>query len=380
MICTHFERCSGCSVDLKKENYNANSPIFAEAAQFFEDHGIQNFELKIGALKGFRTRIKLAIRGSVGKVKIGMFEGHSHQVLEIPHCQVQHPSLNQMVLRLQQWLNEQAFSAYQELQGQGLFRYLQLTISASKKIQVVFVLNQEGPIEAKLRASLDSFWLQHQASLHSIWLNFNTRRDNVIFGESWTLFSGEPWFWESFLGREIAFHPASFMQANPEMFEQLLHRLQTWVPQESSIAEFYAGGGTIGLTLLDKAKRIDFNEISPLAKSCFEVSCSKLPDSLKHKLSFSSGRAEDSTILNQGDIDIVIVDPPRKGLDLSLREKILKSTSVQRLIYVSCGFESFKRDTKNLEKGGFELEFSEAFLFFPGTDHLEVLAVFKRSQ
>ncbi len=377
--CVHFERCSGCSLDLRKESYDENSLFFAQAFAFFKACGMEDFKIHSGAFIGFRTRAKLAIRGDVGRIQIGMFEGRSHQILEIPYCQVQHPRINQAVSILQSWLNEQGFSAYQETTGQGLFRYVQLTISEQEKIQLALALNCEDPIEAKLGLALQRFWAQHENLFHSIWLNFNVRRDNVIFGEAWTLFSGETWMWQTFLSRAVAFHPASFMQANPAMFEQLLQRLQGFIPEESIIAEFYAGGGTIGLTLLDRAKRIDFNEIDSVAHACFQASCSILPEDSRSKLSFVVGKAGSSDILNQHDVELVIVDPPRKGLDKKLLDNIIDADSVKQLIYISCGFESFKRDANHLLKAGFSLKSAEAFLFFPGTDHLEILAVFGRN-
>ncbi len=272
------------------------------------------------------------------------------------------------------WLNTLDVSGYEESTGQGLIRYLQFTVCGGK-IQLVWVLNQK---DEQFLSALKVFWETHQDKLHSIWVNLNTRRDNVIFGDKWELLCGEKIAWEKFLGREIAMLPQSFMQANPPMFEKLLLSLQKFIPQHSKIIEFYAGAGVIGLTLAEVAQKIIFNEVSPLAKACFDLSISKLSPEIREKLFFFSGKAEDSDLLNKAsDIDTVIVDPPRKGLDRKLLEKIVSTKSIRRLIYVSCGFESFKRDAEFLLHSGFSLRHAEGFLFFPGTDQIEVLAVFE---
>ena len=90
------------------------------------------------------------------------------------------------------------------------------------------------------------------------------------------------------------------------------------------------------------------------------------------------------------DADVAIVDPPRKGLEPELLEYFCskgdddggglgKCPFPQRLIYLSCGFPAFERDAQRLvESGLWKLVSAEAFLFFPGTDHIETLAVFDR--
>ncbi len=87
--------------------------------------------------------------------------------------------------------------------------------------------------------------------------------------------------------------------------------------------------------------------------------------------------------------DIVIVDPPRKGLDDAVIAALLKSPGPQRLIYVSCGFNAFKRDANQLlglsipatslvTSPIWRLTHAEGHVLFPGANHLETLAVFDR--
>jgi 23S rRNA (uracil1939-C5)-methyltransferase len=51
---------------------------------------------------------------------------------------------------------------------------------------------------------------------------------------------------------------------------------------------------------------------------------------------------------------------------------------VKRLVYVSCGFEALKRDATALMAAGWKVTHAEGFVLFPGSDHLETLAVFDR--
>jgi 23S rRNA (uracil1939-C5)-methyltransferase len=377
-VCQHFDACSGCSQDLLPECYSEQSALFTAIGPFFESKGIKNFKLHQGTLIHWRTRAKLAVRGVKGQITIGIFKGNSHEVMTIPACQVHHPLINKITKKLTEWLNTLDACGYEESTGKGLLRHLQLSVYGSpslEKVQIVFVLNHK---DEKFLSAISQFWEANQSHLHSIWMNLNTRRDNVIFGEEWALLFGERVAWTTFLGQEIAMLPQSFMQANPVMFERLLSSLRRFIPPESSILEFYAGAGVIGLTLVDLARKIIFNEISSVSKECFDLSVSNLSLDIRQKLFFFAGKAEDSDLLKPtSDIDVVIVDPPRKGVDKELLAKIVSVKSIRRLIYVSCGFESFKRDAEFLVKSGFSLHHAESFLFFPGTDQLEILAVFE---
>lgn len=78
--------------------------------------------------------------------------------------------------------------------------------------------------------------------------------------------------------------------------------------------------------------------------------------------------------------DIVIVDPPRKGLDAEVTDGLNSSQHVSLIIYVSCGFAAFKRDCgKFLKTKKWRLKRAEGHILFPGADHVETLAIFERN-
>ena len=224
--------------------------------------------------------------------------------------------------------------------------------------------------------ALEALWNAHADLWHSLWLNGNKRRDNVIFGSEWCLIKGEQWLWEELQGRKVCLHPASFAQANLEMFDRLLGVLRPFLKDGANLLEFYAGVGAIGLSVVERCRRVRCVEIAPLAKECFEMSRARLPAELAERISFIQGPTAAYLKLLDDNPDVVIVDPPRKGLERAVVEALCKPAPGRRLIYISCGWESFQRDCERLLKGGWKLTHAEAFLFFPGSDHLETLAIF----
>jgi tRNA/tmRNA/rRNA uracil-C5-methylase (TrmA/RlmC/RlmD family) len=81
---------------------------------------------------------------------------------------------------------------------------------------------------------------------------------------------------------------------------------------------------------------------------------------------------------------LLVVDPPRKGLDeevltvLEMQRMQGDLGQVTRIIYVSCGYEALERDSRRLIEAGWGLTHAKGFLLFPGSDHLETVAVFDR--
>ena len=368
--CSHFQKCSGCQL----QNAIQYSKNFEEAKLFFSHYGIHGLNLQIGNSEGWRCRARLAVRGSPKKPLIGLFKEGTHQVEDIPFCKIHHPLINQAVEVVRQWIIEEALAPYDEITGNGILRYLQFTFSRkTQKIELVVVVNHTT-VDLKIFKRL---WERAPELWHALWLNFNPSTKNVIFSDEWLLVQGERWLKENFLEKTIYYHPGSFMQANPEMFEKLLHSIKAHLPKNGTLIDFYAGVGAIGLSLLNACRKVVCVEVVPIAESCFKAAQIDLNEEDRKRISFHTGTATACMTLLKEQWDTIVVDPPRKGLERTFLEALCSAKHIKRLIYVSCGWESFKRDCALLSTS-WKLVHAELFLFFPGTEHLEVLAIFNR--
>lgn len=89
--CPHFKACDGCSLSTSVDK----PPLYHEASQFFAERSLQAFPSVLNAVHGWRCRAKLAVRGSAGKPRIGLFKEGSHDVVPIPDCAIHHPRINE---------------------------------------------------------------------------------------------------------------------------------------------------------------------------------------------------------------------------------------------------------------------------------------------
>lgn len=359
--CPHFPRCSGCSQTKDVDQ----PPILAEIQTFFPD-----FQLHVGAITGWRTRAKLAVRGTAQIPLVGLYREGTHDIINIPFCKVHHPKINDAVAFIKQWIREEGIEPYNETTFTGMLRYLQLSVEQKTgKIQLVLVAN-DPEIQNKLAKFDSPMW-------HSVWINVNQRRDNVVFGSEWILCKGHPWLWEKIAGAQVAYHPSSFVQANLEAFEQMVLKIQKWIQPNESVAEYYAGVGVIGLALVSQCKQVRCSEINQQAEACFQESKKRASPESQSKISFKTGASKEHLDWLQ-DVETVVVDPPRKGLEKAVLEALISSQKPKKLIYVSCGWPAFKRDCEALVEGGWKVKETEGYLFFPGTNQVETLTLFQR--
>lgn len=376
ILCPHFKICSGCKI----EKDVAYPPIYLEAQAFFNEHQIENFPMHYEEIRGWRGRAKLAIRGTIQNPLIGLFKEGSHEVIDIPSCTVHHPAINRGMELLRQAIKENHWEPYQEEGHKGILRYVQFVLERSSgKLQMTLVINDENQPYAieNWKKNLKKLWEVQSDFWHSFWVNINNQKTNTIFGKEWHHIFGESYLWENFLGREVCFQPSSFAQANLSAFGLLLKDLKERVRPDSSLTEYYSGVGVIGLSLLDKCKQVWCCEQNPFVRECFEQSKNKLNLLESQKIDLVIGDAGKQLDLLE-EAEIIIVDPPRKGLDSRLLQSLVNIQNKKNLYYISCGWQGFKRDCQALIEGGWKLVKSDAYLFFPGSDHIELLVEFAK--
>jgi tRNA/tmRNA/rRNA uracil-C5-methylase (TrmA/RlmC/RlmD family) len=329
-----------------------------------------------GAAAGFRLRARLAIRGRLGAPKIGMFQLGTHRVVHIPDCIIHHPLVNRVADVVRRALVDAGVPIYSEATHGGLARYLQVVVErGSQAAQVVLVGNCATP--EPLTPCLDLIRERLGPELHSLWFNSNCARTNTILGLEFHRWCGPESVTERFGGAAVHYPPGAFGQNNLEMAERIIEHVRALLPQGARVAEFYAGVGAIGLSLLPTVNALRMNEVSPPSLRGLELGLEGLDPADRAKVEIMPGVAGDACAAAAG-ADTVIVDPPRKGLDPPLREQFAAQPP-ERLIYVSCGVASFLADTERLTAGGrMRLTGLAAFNLMPYTEHVETVGVFTR--
>ena len=324
---------------------------------------------------GFRSRARLSIRGRVGSPKLGLFESGTHRVVHIPNCRVQHPLINHVAAVVRRVLVEAQLTCYSDKAHLGVARYLQVVIErSSQSAQVVLVGN--AATAAVFGACFDNLRARLGRDLHSLWFNGNQEATNSILGPEFVRICGPDTVVEHFAGAAVHYPPGAFGQSNLEVAERIIEHLRDEVPLGARVAEFYAGVGAIGLSLLDRTVSLRLNELNPHSLAGLAVGVSGLEAEDRAKIEVLPGSAASARAMADG-VDVVIADPPRKGLDPELTSALAASPPA-RFLYVSCGLESFLADTARLTAAGkLRLTGLRAFNLLPYTDHVETVGRFE---
>ena len=322
-------------------------------------------------------RARLAIRGRPGTPKIGMFEAGSHRVVTIPNCVIHEPLINRVSAFVRRALVDAEVPPYIEATHRGIARYLQVVVErATRTAQVVLVGNCDTA--APLAPALDLIRERLGDELHSLWFNAQTGRTNTILGPHFEHWCGPPAVIEHFGGAAVHYPPGAFGQNNLEIAQQIVEHVRENVPPGSTVAEFYAGVGAIGLSLLDRVTGIRMNEVGPASLQGLQMGLAALPESERAKIEVIEGAAGANAAAARA-VDVVIADPPRKGLDPELLAQLCDAPP-RRFIYVSCGLDSLLADTQRLTASGqLRLRELSAFNLMPYTEHVETVACFERA-
>ncbi|MEI9941283.1 MAG: hypothetical protein WDO69_29030 [Pseudomonadota bacterium] len=327
-------------------------------------------------MTGFRQRARLAIRGRLGSPKLGLFELGTHHVVHIPNCLVHHPLINRVAGVVRKALADAKVTTYSDSAHLGLARYLQVVVErSSETAQVVLVGNSEDP--QPFAACLELIRERLGAELHSLWWNGNTLATNTILGSEFQHWCGPASIVEHFGGNAVHYPPGAFGQNNLNIAERIIDHVRAELPASSRVAEFYAGVGAIGLSVLDRVSELRLNELSPHSLHGLSLGLGELAQAERAKISVQVGPAGDARGMAAG-MDVVIADPPRKGLDPELTQTLSEEPPA-RFVYVSCGLESFLKDSEQLVASGkLRLSALTAFNLIPFTEHVETVARFER--
>ena len=222
--------------------------------------------------------------------------------------------------------------------------------------------------------------------MHSVSLNINTNKSNVILGSKIINLYG-PGYIEDYIG-DVKFRisPLSFFQVNPVQTEKLYNKALEYADLSGNeiVWDLYCGIGSISLFLAKKAKKVLGVEIVPEA-----IEDARLNAKINNinNAEFFVGAAEDvvaeyfSKHENEAECkpDVIVVDPPRKGCDEKLLSTIVKMNP-KRVVYVSCDSATLARDVKWLSENGYKLKEATPCDMFGQTVHVETVCLLSRKE
>lgn len=376
--CATYKRCGGC--DLRHIKYEETLKMKQNAVQSLVNKTLKtkiNVEETLGMDKPYHYRNKAQYPVGIdknGKPIIGVFAKRTHEIIPIEECLIQNKKTEKLAKFVFDFINKNNISIYNEKTGKGLVRHIVTKIGIkTNEIMCIIVINGlEIPNEEKLVNEIKNNF----ENVKTIIKNINMKNTNVILGKENINLYGDGYIKDK-LGEFIfKISPLSFYQVNPIQAEKLyeIGVEGANITKNDVVFDLYCGIGTISLFMSKYAKKVYGIEIVKEAVKAAEEN-GKINNI--NNTEFIVGDVEKilDNLININNIipDIVMVDPPRKGLDNKSIENILK-IKPKKLVYISCNPATLVRDLSKLEEK-YNVEFIKPVDMFPFTSHVECVTV-----
>ncbi len=361
--CPHYKRCGGCIYQNITYEYEKELKE-KRLANEFKRFGVKCNDIRplvTDKQQGYRNKLQCPV-SSAGEV--GFYAPKSHEIISVDSCQLQ----EELTVPVYKYLKSKLSS---NPQPEIRHIYLRCGVNTGEVMLclVCYKDNFDGR-DAFVGDIAEKF-----PEVKSIILNVNPENTNVVLGKKCITLYGKDYIEDILCGLRFKISPLSFYQVNHDCTE-LLYRAAAElanVTPDDTLCDLYCGIGTIGLCI---------NAISP-AKRLIGVEI--IPDAIKNAkenatlngVTNAEFYCSPSESFDFGNPDILIVDPPRKGLAPELIDAIGKANP-KRIVYISCSPDTLARDCAMLQDKGYKVASAQTFNMFPRTGHVESVVCLAR--
>ena len=326
---------------------------------------------------GYRNKAQIPVREMNGQLTTGFYKKRSHDLIPIEDFVIQHLEIDQAILIVRDILRKYEVNAYNEEKHTGDIRH---------------ILVRRGHFTGELMIVLvtNSFVLPHAQEIVtdikkeipqvvSIVQNINSDKTNVILGKQAMVLFGQDYYTDELMNHTFKISHQSFYQVNSEQTEKLYSVAVDYaqLTGDEIVVDAYSGIGTMTLSLAEKAKQVYGVEIVPQA---IQNATTNAKDNKISNVIFEVADAGKWLVKKAKaglKVDVVVVDPPRKGLAPEFIDAVLEMQP-ERMVYVSCNPNTLARDLKLLSEGGYAVEKVQPVDMFPQTYHVELVALMSR--
>ncbi len=320
---------------------------------------------------GYRQVLRLGIGEGSDRAFLGFFESGTQHLIPVETCFLVDEEFRAVIDAIQKGLRclampglnvESVEIRWSQLEQRGL---LVFRGRVKSKEQVERLMNACADIP-NIKG-----WIYERVESSGHDSRRPIRQDSIV--------RGADHLWEAFGAVRLVVGYRAFMQANWDVFQLLGKTVGEWMgpPKGLRILELYAGTGALGLTLASQGAQVTCVEGNPTAIHDARESL-RVNQIVGCRVKISSVESYLMTV-QSGAYDVILLDPPRTGLNPTIIEQ-LGAVCVPKLLYISCDAPSLARDLKSLCEKGYEIRRMQPFDMFPQTAHLETLVELVFSQ
>ncbi|WP_099974349.1 23S rRNA (uracil(1939)-C(5))-methyltransferase RlmD [Lactobacillus terrae] len=318
----------------------------------------------------YRNKAQVPVRQIDGKLTTGFYRRNSHDLVPMEDFLIQDPIIDEEIVRVRDILRKYNVRGYDEATHKGQIRTIMIRRAYFTGQIMIVLVSRVQDISHYKEIAAD---IMSNSNVKSLYINVNEKKTNVILGKKMMLLAGLPYIDDEILGKHFHISPNSFYQVNPTQTQKLydLAIQNAQLTGTENVVDAYSGIGTIGLSLADNAKVVTGIEV--VNEAVKDARDNAKINNIKNA-EFVVGKTED--VLNEWakdnkKIDVLLVDPPRKGLANSLISSIT-NIKPKRIVYISCNPATLARDLQLLSED-YDISDATPVDMFPMTNHIETV-------
>ena len=377
--CPVAKLCGGC--DFWHMDYDEESRLKSERVKTCLNRiGGENLEevpiLAAPSCHGYRNKAQYPVAAKKGRAYAGFFRAGTHDVVENDRCLILPRETDAVKDAVIDYVNQYRITAYDEVAHKGLLRHISVRRGVvSGQILVCLVINGEKlPRTEELVGRL-----QKIPGFTTLVLSVNTKKGNAVLGDKFITLFGPGYIEDTLCGLNFRLSPRSFYQVNHHQAQRLYEAAisQAEITKEDLVLDLYCGVGTITLAMASAAGKVIGVEVIPQAVADAKDNAKR--NGIENAEFFCGDAGQAALQLEKDGVrpDVVIVDPPRKGLNADTIEALVRF-SPRRIVYVSCDPATLARDVALLKERGYALKNAMAADLFPRCAHVESVVTLSR--
>ena len=378
--CPVAKLCGGC--DFWHMDYEEEARLKAQRVRDALNRlGGQSLEevpiLAAPTCDGYRNKAIYPVGCKKGKAYAGFFKAGTHDIVENDRCLILPKEMDLVKDAVIDYVNQFRVTVYDEATQKGLLRHIFVRRGViSGQVLVCLVVN--GRKLPHVPALLQR--LQKIPGFATLVLAVNTKVGNAILGEEFIALHGPGYIEDTLCGLTFRLSPRSFYQVNHHQAQRLYEAAiaQAQITKNDTVLDLYCGVGTITLAMAKAAGKVIGVEVVEQAVADAWENAKR--NGIENAEFFCADAGKAALELEKQGIqaDVVVVDPPRKGLNADAIEAMAKMQP-RRIVYVSCDPATLARDVALLHERGYVLQSAQAADLFPRCAHVESVVCLERS-
>ncbi|MDD2965766.1 MAG: 23S rRNA (uracil(1939)-C(5))-methyltransferase RlmD [Bacteroidales bacterium] len=377
--CPVYKQCGGCSLQHlgSKGQQEFKTKRVRDALTRLGDCDVEVHDcLMMEDPWNYRNKVQMPVGMKNNHIVSGFYKAKTNEIVPTKSCNIQNVKSNKLVNRVVELMEQFKVNPYDKELHTGNIKHI-LTKHGYHTDELMLVLIS---FKRKIK-DLDkivTILIKEFPELKTIIHNFNPRKDNVILGDEETVIYGPGYIQDYLLGNLFNISAKSFYQVNPIQVEKLYQTAidHSSITKDDVVLDAYCGIGTITLSLAKHVKKAYGVEI--VAAAIDDAKNNAKVNNIEN-VEFALGDAGEymMELVEKGTaVDVVFVDPPRKGCSQEFLDHLIKAKP-REIVYISCDVATQARDIKYLQDH-YRADYCQPVDMFPQSTHVECVVLMSR--